>query len=371
MEFAARRVDLVRELQLLQGIIERRATLPALACVLIEAEAGELRLAATDLDVGVSSRCPASVSKSGAAAVPGRKLYELVKALPETEVRVQVRGSSVRVAADRFDSKMQTTPREDFPNLPQPSGRGTTRLPGPMLRRLIGWTQFAMTGEDARYFFNGGLLVLRGGSMSLVSTDGHRLALGTVPREGTRGTDSRTIVHRKAIAELARLLAEDGADVDFEPGESHLFFQVGDRRLFARVVEGQFPEFEKLVSQPGRRRAELERDALTGAVRRVALLSSERTRAVRFAFDRGQVEVMSSSQEFGEAHEQVPAEYDGPAFQVSFAAQYILEFLDVAETDAVAIEFRDDTGPAVFRPVGAEGYEYTYVVMPIMDSPRA
>ncbi|HXH05727.1 MAG TPA: DNA polymerase III subunit beta [Vicinamibacterales bacterium] len=371
MEFTARRVDLVRELQLLQGIIERRATVHTTACVLLEAQGGELHLAATDLEVGLSSRCPASIAKPGAVAVPGRKLYELVKALPETDVRVQVRGSSVRVAADRFDSKMATTPREEFPNLPSPSGKGATRLPGAMLRRLIGWTQFAMTGEDARYFFNGGLLVLRGGSMSLVSTDGHRLALGTVPREGERGPDSRTIIQRKAIVELARLLAEESTDVEFEAGENHLFFQLGGRRLSSRVVPGQFPEFEKLVSQPGRRRAELERDALSGAVRRVALLSNERSRSVRFAFDRGQVEVTSSSQELGEAREQVPAEYDGPAFQVSFAAQYLLEFLDVAETDTIAIEFRDGSGPAVFKPVGAEGYEYTYVLMPMMDSSAA
>src|SRR5918996_1286384 len=214
MELVVRKVDLLRELQLFQGIVERKNTIPILANVLIEAAGDEVKLLATDLEVGLRSRCTASVAKGGSLTLPAKKLFEIIKALPETDVRIEEDKNGVKVAADRFDSRMQTLPREDFPTLPEASGTYSATLPRDVLRQMVAKTQFAITGEDTRYFLNGALFILRPDSMSLVSTDGHRLALVTVPREkpkgkGKAGADDevRVILPRKTLLELGRLLA--------------------------------------------------------------------------------------------------------------------------------------------------------------------
>src|SRR5512134_1164042 len=168
-------------------LVERKTTIPILANVLIETDGDQVKFLATDLEVGLRSRCAASVAKGGSLTLPAKKLYEIVKALPETDVRIEEDKNGVKVAADRFDSRMQTLPREDFPTLPEGTGAGRATLSRAALKEMVAKTQFAITGEDTRYFLNGALFVLRNESMSLVATDGHRLALVTVNRDGTDG----------------------------------------------------------------------------------------------------------------------------------------------------------------------------------------
>src|SRR5712692_10260168 len=211
MELVVRKTDLLRELQLFQGIVERKNTIPILANVLLEANGTEVKMLATDLEVGLRSKCAATVSKSGSLTLPAKKLYEIVKALPETDVRIEEDKGGVKVAADRFDSRMQTLPREDFPNLPEASGGGMATLPREALAKMIAKTHFAITGEDTRYFLNGALFVLRPDSMSLVATDGHRLALVTCKRggDGEKMSDEvKVILPKKTLWELGRLLSE-------------------------------------------------------------------------------------------------------------------------------------------------------------------
>src|SRR4051794_36451048 len=236
MELVVRKTDLLRELQLFQGIVERKNTIPILANVLIEADGEKVRLLATDLEVGLRSTCQASVTKSGSLPLPAKKLYEIIKALPDTDIRIEEDKSGVKVAADRFDSRMQTLPREDFPTLPDGTGVYSAALPRDVLKHMVSKTQFAITGEDTRYFLNGALFILRGDSMSLVSTDGHRLALITVPRaakdKDKPADEVRVILPRKTLMELGRLLGEGGeGDIQFERGENHLFFEVSGRLL--------------------------------------------------------------------------------------------------------------------------------------------
>jgi DNA polymerase-3 subunit beta len=367
MELVVRKNDLLRELQLFQGIVERKNTIPILANVLMEAKGDEVRFLATDLEVGLRSRCTAAVSKSGALTLPAKKFYEIIKALPETDVRIAEDKGGVKVAADRFDSRMQTLPREDFPAVPEGGGATTTSLPRAALKEMVAKTQFAITGEDTRYFLNGALFVLRPDSMSLVATDGHRLALVSVPREPKSAGDPeiRAILPKKTLGELGRLLTDGDGDIRYERGENHLFFDVGGRMLISRMIDGQFPAYERVIPKGNDKRIEFERDRLTSAVKRVALLSNERSRAVKFQIDKGKVDVTSSSPEFGEAHETLPVEYAGAAMQICFNAQYVLDFLAAVTTDIVALDLKDEVSQAVMAPVGAEGYEYTYVIMPM------
>jgi len=372
MELVVRKTDLLRELQLFQGIVERKNTIPILANVLIEADGDEVKLLATDLEVGLRSKCTASVTKGGSLTLPAKKLYEIVKALPETDVRIEEDKNGVKVAADRFDSRMQTLPREDFPTLPEATGTYSATLPRDVLRNMVAKTQFAITGEDTRYFLNGALFILRPDSMSLVSTDGHRLALISVQREKGKGKgkpggddEVRVILPRKTLLELGRLLAEGEGDIHYERGENHLFFDIGGRLLISRMIDGQFPAFERVIPKSNDKRVEFDRDRLTSAVKRVALLSNERSRAVKFQIEPGKVEIASSSPEFGEAKEVLIVDYAGTAVTICFNAQYVLDFLSVADTDGVSLDFKDEMSQAVMRPINAEGYDYTYVIMPM------
>jgi DNA polymerase III subunit beta len=233
---------------------------------------------------------------------------------------------------------------------------------------MVAKTQFAITGEDTRFFLNGAQFVLRPDSMSLVATDGHRLALVTVPRDSTGrkdGEENKAILPKKTLGELGRLLTEGDGDVGYVRGENHLFFDVGGRLLISRMIDGQFPAYERVIPKGNDKRIEFERDRLTNAVKRVALLSNERSRAVKFQVDKGKVDVTSSSPDLGEAKETLPVEYDGPALTICFNAQYVLDFLAAVATDVVSLELKDEVSQAVMKPVGAEGYDYTYVIMPM------
>jgi DNA polymerase-3 subunit beta len=365
MELVVRKNELLRELQLFQGIVERKNTIPILANVLLEANGDEVRMLATDLEVALRGRCTATVASGGSLTVPAKKLYEIVRALPETDVRIETDRQGVKVAAERFDSRIQTLPTEDFPTLPDVTGKARAQLPREAIREMVAKTQFAITGEDTRFFLNGAKFVLKPGSLTLVATDGHRLALVEVPHASGIEQEVGVILPRKTLLELGKLLSEGDGEVVFEAGENHLFFEVGGRTLISRVIDGQFPAYERVIPKGNDKHIEFDRERLTSAVKRVALLSNERSRAVKFSIDRERVDVTSSSSEFGEAHEQLPVDYAGTPLTISFNAQYVLDFLNVAGSDVVSLSLKDDVSQAVMKPIGSEGYDYTYVIMPM------
>jgi DNA polymerase-3 subunit beta len=287
--------------------------------------------------------------------------------LPETDIRIAEDKGGVKIAAERFESRMQTLPREDFPTLPESGGTTSASLPRSAVKEMVAKTQFAITGEDTRYFLNGALFVLKPDEMNLVATDGHRLALVSVTRDGKQndGEDNKAILPKKTLGELGRLMMEGDGDIGYERGENHLFFTAGDRLLISRMIDGQFPAYERVIPKGNDKHIEFERDRLTNAVKRVALMSNERSRAVKFQIDKGKVDVTSSSPDLGEAKETLPVDYAGSSMQICFNAQYVLDFLAAVATDVVSLELKDEVSQAVMKPVGAEGYDYTYVIMPM------
>jgi len=368
MELVVRKSDLLRELQLFQGIVERKNTIPILANVLMDAKGDEVTLLATDLEVGLRSKCAATITKGGSVTLPAKKFYEIVKSLPDTDIRIADDKNGVKIAADRFESRMQTLPREDFPSLPEPGGAATSALARSAVKEMVSKTSFAITGEDTRYFLNGALFVLRPGDMSLVATDGHRLALVNMTRDGgpQAAAEVKAIFPKKTLGELARLLMEgDGEEVSYERGENHLFFHVGPRLLISRMIDGQFPAYERVIPKGNDKHIEFERDRLTNAVKRVQIMSNERSRAVKIQIDNGKVEITSSSPDIGEARETLPVDYSGSSMQICFNAQYVIDFLSAVTTDIVSLDLKDEVSQAVMKPVGAEGYDYTYVIMPM------
>jgi DNA polymerase-3 subunit beta len=366
MELVVRKSDLLKELALLQGIVERKNTIPILANVLIDADADRVSLLATDLDVGLRTRCAATVVKRGTLTLPAKKLFEIVSALPETEIRIEQDkgGKSVTIAADRFQSRMQTLPASEFPTPPDDSGLSFVSLPGAELKRMISYTKFAITSEDTRYFLNGAQLVLETDAMSMVATDGHRLAFVRVAAAPGVGTKTDVLLPRKTLNEVTRLI-EDGDAIEFAQGENHLFFRAGDRLLISRKIDANFPAYERVIPKANDKRIDFDRTRLGAAVKRVRLLSNERSKAVKFVVGADQVEITSSTPEIGEAHEVLPVDYNAASMQICFNADYVDNFLGVVETEQVQLEFKDEMSQAVMKPVGADGYEYTYVIMPM------
>jgi DNA polymerase-3 subunit beta len=366
MELVVRKSDLLKELSLLQGIVERKNTIPILANVLIDAAKDHVSLLATDLDVGLRSQCEASVTKPGVLTLPAKKLFEIVSALPDTEIRLNEDkgGKSVTIAADRFESRMQTLPASEFPSPPDDGGTVAAALPAAALKRMINQTKFAITSEDTRYFLNGAQLVLEPDSMSMVATDGHRLAFVRVHESPGKSAKGEVLLPRKTLNEIARLI--DGVEtIEFSQGENHLFFRAGGRLLISRKIDANFPAYERVIPKANDKRIDFDRDRLASAVKRVRLLSNERSKAVKFVMGRDQVDITSSTPELGEAHEVLPVDYGGSTMQICFNADYVDNFLSAVETEQVQLEFKDEMSQAVMKPVGAEGYEYTYVIMPM------
>tara|TARA_B100000029_G_scaffold494039_2_gene557274 strand:- start:4245 stop:5357 length:1113 start_codon:yes stop_codon:yes gene_type:complete len=368
MDLSVRKSDLLGELQFFQGVIERKNTIPILANVLVEAGSdGTLKLLATDLELGLRSQCKALVKKPGELTLPAKKLFEIVRELPETDIRIKQDGekNQVTITADQFKSRIQTLPKTEFPDVPKPPNVNPVSLLREELHLMVSRTQFAITGEDTRYFLNGALFVLKTNSMDLVATDGHRLALATTSREKEEIEETRTIFPKKTLIELSKLLADSkNKDISYECGEAHLFFRVDGRELISRMIDAQFPAFERVIPKGNDKRIEFDRDRLTSAIKRVRLLSSERSQAVKMRLTDNQVEVRSESAEVGEATEELEVNYSGEEVEICFNAQYVLDFLAVVNVDSVVLELKDEMSQAVMHPAGEET-AYTYVIMPM------
>jgi DNA polymerase-3 subunit beta len=365
MEITVRRNDIVRELHLVQGIVERKNSIPILSNVLVEAQDEGLRIAATDLDVSVRCGCAATVVAPGAITLAAKKLYEILRSLPESDVRLKVLPDAwASIECERSSFKMAGLPREDFPVLPEARGKGAVEIPGELLRDLIARTAFAVTAEDGRYYLAGALLTVDAEAVGMVATDGHRLSYARRPAAIKVQEPLRVLVPRKAIHEIGRLL-ELADTASFVQVENHLVFEIGGRLLASKTIEGQFPAFEKVVAVTGDKVVVLDREALTTAIRRVSLLASERSRAVKVTLKPGQLGLAASSPELGAAEEVLVVDYQGGPVEVGFNAQYLLEFLSVAGTDKVRLELKDGESQGVLRPEGDLETEHRYVVMPM------
>ena len=365
MEIRVRRNDLAKELHLVQGIVERKNSIPILSNVLVEARGEELHISATDLDVSLRCGCPAEVKKDGAVTLAAKKLYEIVRSLPESDVSLQVKPDAwATVECERVVFKMAGLPREDFPTLPDGKGGKAIDIPAEVLQTLIQRTSFAITAEDARYYLAGALLVLEPGQAAMVATDGHRLAYAKAASSHKVSDAIKVLVPRKAIMELGRLI-EGEETVGFQQAEGHLLFSVGGRTLASKLVEAQFPAYEKVVTVTGDKKLDLGRDSLQSAIRRVSLLSSERNRAIKVSLADGRLELSASSPELGEAKESLPIDYKGDGVEIGFNAQYLLDFLSAVGGDDVTLELKDSESQGLLRPTGDDDESYRYVVMPM------
>lgn len=368
MQFSVSKNALLKELNLLQGIVEKKSTIPILSNVLIEtANESTISLVATDLDVSLQTECAADPTRPGAIVLQARKLFDIVRNLPDAEIKFSKEDNDwVRITCASSEFRIVGQAKEHFPSTPKADKAGAT-IPATMMHTLINRTVFAITQEESRYALNGALLLFSEGRLQMVATDGHRLALaGAIIEEAAdNGDHLKVIIPKKALNELAKLTAGSEEGLELSRDENHLYFEIQNRYLTSRMVAGQFPNYELVLPKNNDKSISLNVDKLSQAIRRAALMADERSHGVKIDLSNGKLSITAQSADVGEAKEVIPLEYSGDNLSIGFNAQYLLDFLGVVGTDEVLFEFKDEQSPALLRPSGEGQSDYRYVVMPM------
>ena len=368
MEITVSKVELLRELTATQGVVERKTTIPILSNYLFEAAGDKLSLTATDLDLSLRTSCNAKVKKEGACTIPARKLYDYVRLLPDAEITIRLLENHwVSIRCGRSNTKMVGMARSNFPGLPVFPSAGAIKIPAAVLRSMIAKTGFAIASEESRYTLNGALMVLKPESITMVATDGHRLA--HVERAGEKfegvSGEMKTLIPKKAMDELKSLLDSDVESIDFAKDESTLFFRVGPRLLTSRQLTGQFPNYEAVLPKDISKSILLHGEELGAAIARVAQFADERSRAVRLRLDKGELKISASSTETGESEDSIEVAYDGEPMAIGFNAQYLMDFIKATGSCDVKLELKDAQSAGQLRPAEGDDYKYRYIVMPM------
>jgi len=372
MEITVSKFELLRELTATQGVVERKTTIPILSNYLFEAAGDKLSLTATDLDLSLRTSCNAKVKKEGACTIPARKLHDYVKLLPDADITIRLLENHwVSIRCGRSNTKMVGMARSNFPGLPVFPSAGAIKIPAAVLRSMIAKTGFAIASEESRYTLNGALMVLKPESITMVATDGHRLA--HIERAGERfegvSGEMKTLIPKKAMDELKSLLDSHGESaaetIDFAKDESTLFFRVGQRLLTSRQLTGQFPNYEAVLPKDISKSIALHGEELGAAIARVAQFADERSRAVKLRLEKGELKISASSTETGDSEDSIEVAYDGEPIQIGFNAQYLIDFIKATGSCDVKLELKDAQSAGQLRPAESEDYKYRYIVMPM------
>jgi DNA polymerase-3 subunit beta len=367
MQFVVSKQNLQRELAYVQGVVEKKNTIPVLSNILLESVGeNDVQITGTDLDVTIRCHMDAEVSQQGSICVQARKLFEIARLLPDAPVTFKKESNDwVTVTCDKTKFKMVGVARDAFPEVP--SAKSTpTKLSAEIIKSFIDKTIFAITQEESRYTLSGAKFIMDDTGARMVTTDGHRLAYverKAVSKDRVDAVD--TLIPRKTLAELTKLTAGFDGEISFGLDNNHIFFEVGPRLLVSRMLYGQFPNYDMVMPKNNDKSVQFDCGQLNSAVRRVALMSDERSHAIRFHLEPGQLVISSQNAEEGEASETIQAEYSGEETDIGFNAQYLLEFLNVIGEGAVAFEFKDGNSQAQLRPAEGGDYDYKYVVMPM------
>ena len=369
MEITVSKFELLRELTATQGVVERKTTIPILSNYLFEASSDKLSITATDLDLSLRTACSAKVKKEGSCTIPARKLHDYVKLLPDADITIKMLENHwISIRCGRSNTKMVGMARSNFPTLPVFPTVGVIKIPAQVLRGMIAKTGFAIASEESRYTLNGALMVLKPESITMVATDGHRLAhieRGGEKFEGISG-ELKTLIPKKAMDELRSLLdSTDVEAIEFAKDESTLYFRIGQRLLTSRQLTGQFPNYEAVLPKDNTKSVTLPSAELGAAISRVAQFADERSRAVRLRMEKGELKLSASSTETGESEDTIETSYQGDSLTVGFNAQYILDFLKAVGAGDVRLEFKDAQSAGQLRPADSEDYKYRYIVMPM------
>jgi DNA polymerase-3 subunit beta len=363
MKLTATREDILTPLQSVIGVVERRQTMPVLANVLLAARDGKLSVTGSDLEVELVAASQASVQQAGDITVPGRKLLDIFRSLPEkTSVALSTEGERVSLRAGRSRFTLSSLPASEFPLVDEINAQQTLTVAQGEFRRLIDKTHFSMAQQDVRYYLNGLLLETDGKTLRAVATDGHRLALCETELGGKVKTNQQVIVPRKGVLELQRILGTEG-DIELAVGTNHVRAQIGDIRFTSKLIDGRFPEYARVIPANPTRTVEAERESLKLALQRTAILSNEKYRGIRLTARPGLLIIQAHNPEQEEAEDQVEVNYKGEEVEIGFNVNYLLDALGAIESDKVEIGLTDSNSSCLIHGPGTTHTKY--VVMPM------
>jgi DNA polymerase-3 subunit beta len=364
MKFSVIKETILDELQLLQGIVEKRTTMPILANILMNVGGDRVELTGTDLEVGLKTHFEAKTEEEGTITISGKKIFEIVKSLPDEQTITFKENEDLmmEVSSGKSEFKVLCLPKEDYPQVPEAKFEKKIVFPLEKLKEMIDRVYYAIAQEQ-RYYLNGALLILKKNTMELVSTDGHRLSYTSAFLEDLAPAEEiRVIVAKKTLGELRKMTDEK---IEFDYDENNLFFKVGNRILISRIIESKFPNFETVIPKDNPHILHMPKEEFTQAIRRVSLLSTERSKGVKFYIEKNLLKLFSSNPEIGEARDNLEVDYQGAELEVGFNSQYLLDFLSSVSSERIQLELKDENSAAIMRPELEEQIKYTYVLMPM------
>ncbi|MBN2199392.1 MAG: DNA polymerase III subunit beta [Candidatus Aminicenantes bacterium] len=368
MQFTVMKDTVLEELQLLQGIVEKRTTMPILQNILVRTSDSRVELVGTDLEVGLRTHFEAEVTEPGGVTVSGKKIFEIVKSLRAGEpvlFRQKDGQQQMVIKSGESEFKVNCIPPDDYPQVSDSKFSAKTVFPHGRFKEMINLVAFAIAQEQ-RYYLNGALLNVKKDVLELVSTDGHRLSFAATAVDKLKlDKPISVIVAKKTLIEL---LKSDDDDLDFDADDNNLFFRVKHRTLISRIIESKFPNYEAVIPKENPHVLTVERESLTQAIRRVSLLSAERSRGIKLTLnkeDKGTLELFSSNPEIGEARDKIDVDYKGPNIEVGFNSQYLLDFLAAVSSDRVVFKLKDENSSALLQPDPEGDVKALYVLMPM------
>lgn len=364
MRFSLQREVFLKPLAQVVNVVERRQTLPVLANLLVQVGNGQLALTGTDLEVEMVARTAVEDAQDGEITIPARKLFEIVRALPDgSKVQVSQSGDKVTVQAGRSRFTLASLPANDFPSIDEVEATERVQVAEASLKELIERTAFAMAQQDVRYYLNGLLLDLRDSALRCVATDGHRLALCEAPLDAGGGAKRQIIVPRKGVQELQRLLEGSDRVLELELGRNHLRVKRDDVTFTSKLIDGKFPDYEAVIPIGADRLVTVQREALRAALQRAAILSNEKYRGVRVEVTPGQLKINAHNPEQEEAQEDVEADTKVDSLAIGFNVNYLLDALSALRDENVVLQLRDANSSALVREAASE--RCRHVVMPL------
>jgi len=365
MEFVVNRDTLWPIVGRVIGVVERRQTLPILGNLMVTARDGLVRFTGSDQEVEVTAECAADVSEEGETTVPGRKLADICRSLNEgADIRFTTKNDRCVLTAGRGRFALGVLSATDYPLMEaEQGGRGIPLAEG-VLKRLLEKTAFAMAQQDVRYYLNGLLVEFQGTSMTAVATDGHRLARYRVRLgDADLGEARQVIVPSKTVLELKRLLGNTEEVVDFSVGTKSVRIAVGQTTMVSKLVDGRYPDYERVIPHSLDKTTILNKDELKSALSRTAILSNEKYRGVRLAFDEGVLRLLAHNPEQEEAEEEIESDYSGESISIGFNVAYLMDVLNAIDAEKVQVQFQDSNSSSIWR--GLDSEDETYVVMPM------
>jgi DNA polymerase-3 subunit beta len=363
MKLSVSREALLQPLQAVIGVVERRQTMPILANVLLAAKDGQVAVTATDLEVELVASADVEIEAAGEVTVPGRKLLDICRALPEdAEISMNLSGEKLSVKSGRSRFSLMTLPAAEFPTVEDISAEQTISVSQESLARLLDKTHFSMAQQDVRYYLNGLLLETGKKYLRAVATDGHRLALSEVELEQKDLPEQQVIVPRKGILELQRLLGGEG-DLELQLGSNHIRIQLAGIRFTSKLIDGRFPEYERVIPEDTSNQLTADREVFRGALQRTAILSNEKYRGIRLIIKAGSLLLQAHNPEQEEAEEELEIAYGGDDIEIGFNVNYLLDALGAIESEEVALAVVDGNSSCLLREPSNETTKY--VVMPM------